>query len=127
MADIVDRLGAAGDLDRLLDAKEGAGRDQPRQPADMVEMGVGQQHLAQPAKAEPGAHQLALGPLAAIDQKPVRAVAEVERGRAALGRGCRRRGSEKDEVEHRTTQRPGMVICTGSPQPAISGPMMAKP
>ena len=66
----------------------------------MIEVQMGQQHVIQPAKAEPGAHQLALGPLAAIDEKPRRPANDQQCRRAPIGGGHRRRGAEKDEIEH---------------------------
>ena len=100
MTDIANRLGAADDLDRLFDAVKRARGDEPRQPADMVEMRMRQQDMTQPAKAEPGAHQLALSSLAAIDQKPIGPASDIQCRRAALGRGHSRGSSEKDEIKH---------------------------
>ena len=100
MTDIPNRLGAADDLDWLFDAVKRARGNEPRQPADMVEMRVGQQDMTQPAKAQPGAHQLALGALAAIDQKSIGPVSDIQCRRAALGRWHSRGSSEKDEIKH---------------------------
>jgi hypothetical protein len=44
----------------------------------MVEVGMGQQHPAEPAKAEPGSQELALRAFAAIDEQPARAMADHE-------------------------------------------------
>ena len=51
----------------------------------MVEMGMRQQHMAEPAKAAAGAQHLALGPLAAIDQEPLAGGLDQHRRQAALG------------------------------------------
>src|SRR5262245_34630874 len=67
------RFAAAVDLDRATDAVESECCEQACETQHMVEMRMGQQHVLQAAKPELGAHQLALGPLAAIDQEPLRA------------------------------------------------------
>ena len=61
--------------------------DEPGQPRHVIEMRVGQQHVAEPAKPEPGAQQLALRPLAAIDQKPVRPAADTSAGKPRSAEG----------------------------------------
>jgi len=45
----------------------------------MIKMSMRQQHVLQPAKPEPGAQQLALGPLPAVDQKPARSASDEQR------------------------------------------------
>ena len=62
----------ARDLDGTFELEELAGGEEPRQPRHMIQVQVGQQHVAQPAKSELGTHQLALGPFAAIDEEPSR-------------------------------------------------------
>src|SRR5271166_1250866 len=89
-ADKPYRLAAADDLDRLAYPEEGERGAKTCEPRYMIEMKVGQEHVAEPAKSEPGAHQLALGPLAAIDEKPIRPAGNERRRQAAFGRGHRR-------------------------------------
>jgi len=60
---------------------------------------VGQQYVAQPAESELGAHQLALGPLAAIDEEPSRPAGDQQRRGTPLG------GTEKDEFEHQACRK----------------------
>ena len=93
-------LAAADDLQRAVDLVELASGEEARQPRYMIEMKVGQQHVAEPAKAEPGAHQLALCPLAAVDEKPGWPAGDQQGGRAPLGGGHGRGGAEKDQIEH---------------------------
>ena len=76
-ADECDGLAATDDLDRVPDPPECARGNQPRQLRHMIEVSVGQQHLPEPAKPKPGAQQLALGSLPAIDQKPVGPVPDI--------------------------------------------------
>ena len=80
----------------------------------MIEMRMGQQHMAEPAKSGPGAQDLPLRALAAIDQKPLSAGADQQGRQAALGRGRARRGAEKGQLEHRT------IIATPFPAPYIA-------
>jgi hypothetical protein len=61
------RLAAADDLDCAFELVELASGQEPGQPGHMIQMQVGQQYVAEPAEPELGAHQLALGPFAAID------------------------------------------------------------
>ena len=68
------RLVAADDFDSPVQPIESEGGEEARQPQHMIEVGVGQQHVFHAAKPGPGAHQLALRALAAIDQKPVAAL-----------------------------------------------------
>src|SRR5262245_25540883 len=56
--------------------------------------------MVQSAKAEPGAQDLALGPLAAIDQKPARSPRDVKCRQASVCRRDCRRGTEKHQFEH---------------------------
>ena len=56
--------------------------------------------MAEPSEAELGAHQLALSPFAAIDQKAIRPLGDEHRRQTALGRRHRRSGAEKGEFEH---------------------------
>jgi len=46
---------------RTVELVELARGEQPRRPRHMVEVQMGQQHMTQPAKPEPGPHHLALG------------------------------------------------------------------
>jgi hypothetical protein len=66
----------------------------------MIQVEVGQQHMTQSAESELGAHQLALGPLAAIDQEPSRPARDQQCWRTPFGGGHRRSSAEKDELEH---------------------------
>ena len=56
--------------------------------------------MLQPTKPEPGAHKLALGALAAIDEETSRPTADEQRRRASLGGGYCRGGAEKDDFKH---------------------------
>src|SRR6516162_605661 len=98
-------LAAADDLDRSADLVELERGEEPRQPRHMIQVQVGQQHVAQPAESELGAHQLALGPLAAIDEEPSRPAGDQQRRGTPLGGGYRRRGAEKDEFEHQACRK----------------------
>ena len=65
----------------------------------MVGVEVRQEHVGQVRQADHGAHQLALRPFGAVDQQPVAAATEQQRGRSAA-RGRRRPGGAKeDDVE----------------------------
>ena len=66
----------------------------------MIEVSVRQQHVRHAAKPEPGSHQLALGTLSAIDQKPVRALGNEQGWQVPFGGRHRRGSAEKDEIEH---------------------------
>ena len=66
----------------------------------MIEVSVRQQHVRQAAKSKPGAHQLALGAFAAIDQKPARALGDEQCRQATFGGRHRCGGTEKDQIEH---------------------------
>ena len=94
------RLTAADDLDRAFELVKLACGTESRQPSHMIQVEVGQQHVTQPAESELGAHQLALGPLAAIDQEPSRPARDQQRGRTPFGGRHRGSGAEKDELEH---------------------------
>ena len=93
-------LTAADDLDRAFELVELACGTESRQPRHVIQVEVGQQHVTQPAESELGAHQLALGPLAAIDQEPSRPARDQQRGRTPFGGRHRGSGAEKDELEH---------------------------
>src|SRR5882672_5558110 len=95
-----DGLAAADDLDCAAELVELASGEEARQPRHMVEVKVGQQHVLQPAKPESGAHQLALGALAAIDEEASRPAANEQRRRAPLGGGHCCGGAEKDDFKH---------------------------
>jgi hypothetical protein len=79
------RLATADDFGRSADAVEIPRREEAREPQHMIEMSMRQQYVLQPAKPEPGAQQLALGPLAAVDQKPARPASDEYRRQASLG------------------------------------------
>ena len=66
----------------------------------MVEMGMGQQDVPEPAEAGPGLQQLALRTFAAIDQEAPAGGADEQCRQATLGRGRARGGAEKGQVEH---------------------------
>jgi len=104
-----DRLAAADDLYRAAHPVEIQCREQPRQPQNMIEMGVRQQHVSEPAKAHPGAHQLALGSLAAIDEKAIRPGADEQRRQSTRGGGYGRRGTEKYQFEQ--LHLPSAALC----------------
>ena len=59
-----------------------------------------QQNIGETAEAGAGAQQLALRPLAAIDQEALAAGAHQQGRQAALGRGRGRRRAEKSQLEH---------------------------
>ena len=94
------RLTAADDLDRAFELVKLACGTESRQPSHMIQVEVGQQHMTQSAESELGAHQLALGPLAAIDQEPSRPARDQQCWRTPFGGGHRRSSAEKDELEH---------------------------
>jgi hypothetical protein len=80
-----DRLAAADDLDRAAHPVKSKRRDEARQSQNMIEMGMRQQHMSQPAKPDAGAHQLALGSLTAIDEEAIRPCAHEQRRQSTLG------------------------------------------
>jgi hypothetical protein len=100
--DECQRLVAADNLDRPIHPKESESGEEARQPQDVIEVSMRQQHVGQAAKADPSAHQLALGALAAIDQKSARASGDEQCREAPFGGRHRRGSTEKDEIEHRT-------------------------
>ncbi len=59
-----------------------------------------QQDMAETAEAGAGAQQLALCPLAAIDQETLAAGAHQQGRQPAFGRWRARRGAEKNQLEH---------------------------
>ena len=61
--------GPAVDVELLQRLPAPQSRSQPAQPKDMVEMPMGQQNFIQPAKAKPGAQELALRALSTVDHE----------------------------------------------------------
>ncbi len=80
---------AAAEVERL----EHAGQAQP-----VVGVKVGEEDLGEVGQSD-GAHELALGPLAAVEQDPVTAAADQDRGQAAAGGGDRAAGAGKEDRE----------------------------
>ena len=93
------RLAAADDVDRAVHPIESERCEEPSQPQHMIEMGMRQQHMTEPAKADPGTHQLALGSLTAIDEETIGPSANDQRRQPALRGGYGSGGTEKCDVE----------------------------
>src|ERR1041384_4981764 len=102
LPDKTHRLAAAADPQSLAQIHEAQRCDEAAQAQHMIEMGMRQQHMAEPAKAAAGAEHLPLRPLAAIDQEPLAAGLDQHRRQAAFGRGRAGRGPEKGHLEHLT-------------------------
>jgi hypothetical protein len=92
-------------------------RGEPAQPQQMIGIGMGQQHAVQPAQPEPALQQLALRPLAAVDQEPSLAVDHDQRRQPPLDRRHAGRGAEKNDFEHAPTA-PCLPVAAGLPRPA---------
>ena len=98
----------------------------PREPEKVIGVEVGQEDLVQVDEPDVGAQQLALRPLAAVEQQAVAAAPhERRRGRAARRRHRAGR-AEKDDVEvharsvgrapyGRTSTWPGTIVAPSSP------------
>ena len=71
----------------------------PGQPEVVVGVVVREEDLAQLEQPDVRAHELALGPLGAVDQQPVAAAAQEERRRRAAPGRHRAGGAEEDDVE----------------------------
>ncbi len=82
--DKAKRFAAAKDRQLAPPADEAEGGDQPAQTEHMVEIGMGQQDVAEPAKPGPGAQHLARRALAAIDEEPRAAGADEQRRQTAF-------------------------------------------
>ncbi len=91
--------GRAVDGQRHLAAPEREGLQHPRQAEVVIGVVVRQEDLGKLDEAHGGAQQLALRPLATVDEDPLPAAAEQRAGEPALGGGHGARGSEEDEVE----------------------------
>src|SRR5438105_6748372 len=85
-----------------------------RQSSNVIEMKVGQQHMTQPAEAEPGPHHLALGALAAVDEEARRPTRNDHRRQAPLGGGYGRGSAKKAEFEHLFAENTPSLAIRGS-------------
>ncbi len=93
------QAGRAEDVQRPVAVAHVEGLDHPRQPEPVVEVQVGDEdrvQLRQPDRAQ----QLVLGPLAAVEQDPLAARAQQDRGQAAprRGNGAGGAGEEQGQV-----------------------------
>jgi putative nucleotidyltransferase with HDIG domain len=91
--------GWAEDGQRHIAAAKGERLQHPGQTEVVVGVVVGQEDLRELDEPDRGAQELALRPLAAIDEDPFAAAADQRAGEAAPGGRHRTRGSEEDEVE----------------------------
>ena len=93
-----DGAGRAVDGQRRLAVAQLEGLEHPGQAQPVVGVVMGEEdglHVGQPD----GAQQLALGPLAAVEEQPVAAAAQQRRGQAATGGRHRARGAGEEERE----------------------------
>ena len=79
--DKADRLGAAVDREFAVQVEQAQRREQAAEPEHMIEMHMRQQNVGETAEAGAGAQQLALRPLAAINQETLAAGAHQQAGR----------------------------------------------
>ena len=98
-AEQVDEPGRPVDRQPDLAAAQREGFQHPRQPEVVVGVVVRQEHLAQLDETDRRAQELALRPLGAVEEQPLAAPADEQRGRRPL-RGRHRAGRpEEDEIE----------------------------
>src|SRR5690348_2055661 len=87
------------DRQRQLASPQREGLQHPGQAEVVVRVEVRDEHLGQLRKPDRRAQQLALGALAAVEEHPLAAAADQQRGRRTLRGRHRARGSEKDQIE----------------------------
>ena len=71
----------------------------PRQAEVVVGVEVREEDVLEVDEADVGAKQLALRPLAAVEEQPVAAAPDERRGRCPARPSARSRGPEEDDVE----------------------------
>ena len=85
--------------ERNVPPAEREGLEHPRQTEEVVRVIVGQEDLAHVDEADARPQQLALCPLAAVEEQPLAAPAYERGGDAAPSGGRRGGGAEEDDVE----------------------------
>ena len=100
----VAQAGRAVDRQRHLAPAQREGLQHPRQAEVVVGVEVRQEDVLEVDEADVGAQELALRPLAAVDEQPVAAAADERRRGRPLGGGSRARRPEEHDVEvHRAS------------------------
>jgi hypothetical protein len=84
--------------ERALAVAQVEGLEHARKPQPVVGMEVREQHLVDVGQAD-RAHELALRPLAAVEQQPVAAATHEHRGHPPAGGGYRTAGAGEEHVE----------------------------
>ena len=90
---------AARRRERQLAAAQRERLEHPRQPEVVVGVEVREEDLVEVDEPDRRAQQLALRPLAAVEEQPLAAAADEQRARRALRGRRARRGAEEDDVE----------------------------
>ncbi len=96
---ILHALRAVHGQARPVPSAQGEGLQHPGEAEKMVAVEVREEDLLQVGQTDDRALELALRPLGAIEEQPLAAAPQQERGGRPLGRRHRRRGAEEKEVE----------------------------
>jgi len=100
IVDPVQRTPGTVDLQTLDGLPPREGRDQSPQPQDVIQMAMGEQHTVETAEAQAAPQDLALRPLATVDEKALVAMQHHLCRQPPLDRGGRGCGAQEYQFKH---------------------------